>query len=265
MKWVRYQVGDAVHYGIVDDSGIRQVRGTPFGPYEPDGTRHALADVRLLPPVMPQTFYAVGANYLAHAREANELLKRNDSIPKKPDVGYRASSALIAHDEPIVIPADSAGIIQFEGELVAVIGKTAKHVSEADALKYVLGYTIGNDVSERVWQAEDRTIWRAKNTDTFKPMGPWIETEVDLPSLVTRVRLNGKQVSQFNTNNMVFGVARFISEITKYVTMHPGDVLWMGAEAPTLDMRHGDVVEVEVGNIGVLRNSVVSERADARR
>jgi 2-keto-4-pentenoate hydratase/2-oxohepta-3-ene-1,7-dioic acid hydratase in catechol pathway len=261
MKWVRYQIGDAVHYGILEGDAISQVRGTPFGPHEAVGKRHAVADVKLLPPVMPQTFYAVGANYLAHAKEANDMLKRNQAIPKKPDVGYRATSALIAHDDPIVIPKDSAGVIQFEGELVAVIGRSAKHVGEADALDYVLGYTIGNDVSERVWQAEDRTIWRAKNTDTFKPMGPWIETDVDLPSLVTRVRLNGKQVSQFNTNNMVFGVARYISEITRYVTMHPGDMIWMGAEAPTLDMRHGDVVEVDISSIGVLRNPVVWEGA----
>jgi 2-keto-4-pentenoate hydratase/2-oxohepta-3-ene-1,7-dioic acid hydratase in catechol pathway len=260
MKWVRYRLGDVVHYGIVDGNAIRQVRGTPFGDHEPDGTRHALADVKLLPPVMPQTFFAVGANYVAHAKEANELLKRNQEVPKKPDVGYRAVSALIAHDEPVIIPKESAGVIQFEGELVAVIGRTAKHVSEADALKYVLGYTIGNDISERVWQAEDRTVWRSKNTDTFKPMGPWIETEVDLPSLVSCVRLNGKEVSRFNTNNMIFGVARYISEITRFVTMHPGDTIWMGAEAPTLDMRHGDVCEVEISSIGVLRNPVVWER-----
>jgi 2-keto-4-pentenoate hydratase/2-oxohepta-3-ene-1,7-dioic acid hydratase in catechol pathway len=260
MKWLRYKVGDDAYYGILDHAVIRQVRGTPFGGYEPDGKSHALADVKLLPPVMPQTFYAVGANYLGHAAEANEILKQNRAVPKKPDVGYRAVSAIIAHDEPIVIPADSAGVIQFEGELVAVIGKAAKHVSEADALSYVLGYTIGNDVSERAWQAVDRTVWRAKNTDTFKPMGPWIETDVDLPSLVTSVRLNGKQVSQFNTNNMIFGVARYISEITKYITMHPGDVIWMGAEAPTLDMRHGDVVEVEIESIGVLRSPVVQAR-----
>ena len=259
MKWLRYKAHGQVHYGIWEDGGIRQMRGTPFGPNEPDGKKHAPGDVTLLPPVMPQTFYAVGANYVAHAHEANTLLKRNNSVPKKPDVGYRAASALIAHDEPIVIPADSAGVIQFEGELVAVMGRTAKRVPEAEALSYVLGYTIGNDVSERVWQAQDRTIWRSKNSDTFKPMGPWIETEVDLVQLVTRVRLNGKQVSEFNTNNMVFGVARYISEITRYITMHPGDVIWMGAEAPTLDMRHGDVVEVEIGNIGVLRNPVVAE------
>jgi 2-keto-4-pentenoate hydratase/2-oxohepta-3-ene-1,7-dioic acid hydratase in catechol pathway len=259
MKWLRYKAQGQVHYGVWEDGGIRQMQGTPFGPHHPDGIKHTLAEVTLLPPVMPQTFYAVGANYIAHAHEANTLLKRNNSVPKKPDVGYRATSALIAHDEPIVIPADSAGVIQFEGELVAVIGRTARRVPEAQALSYVLGYTIGNDVSERIWQAQDRTIWRSKNSDTFKPMGPWIETDVDLAQLVTRVRLNGKQVSEFKTNNMVFGVARYISEITQYITMHPGDVIWMGAEAPTLDMRHGDVVEVEIGNIGVLRNPVVAE------
>src|SRR5712672_30427 len=171
MKWLRYKAHAEVHYGVLEDGGIRQMRGTPFGPHEPDGKKHALGDVALLPPVMPQTFYAVGANYVAHAHEANTLLKRNNAVPKKPDVGYRATSALIAHDEPIVIPADSAGVIQFEGELVEVIGKRAKRVSEAEALSYVLGYTIGNDVSERVWQAQDRTIWRSKNSDTFKPMG----------------------------------------------------------------------------------------------
>ncbi len=143
MKWVRYQIGDAVHYGILEGDAISQVRGTPFGPLEAVGKRYAVAEVKLLPPVMPQTFYAVGANYLAHAKEANEMLKRNQAIPKKPDVGYRATSALIAHDDPIVIPKDSAGVIQFEGELVAVIGRTARHVGEADALDYVLGYTIG--------------------------------------------------------------------------------------------------------------------------
>src|SRR3954469_5148458 len=260
MKWLRYKAHADVHYGVLEGDRIRQMRGTPFGSHEPDGQKLALGEVTLLPPVMPQTFYAVGANYVAHAHEANTLLKRNNSVPQKPDVGYRAASALVAHNEPIVIPADSAGVIQFEGELVAVIGRTAKRVSEADALSYVLGYTIGNDVSERAWQAQDRTIWRAKNSDTFKPMGPWIETEVDLPSLVSCVRLNGKEVSRFNTNNMIFGVARYISEITRFVTMHPGDMIWMGAEAPTLDMRHGDVCEVEISSIGVLRNPVVWER-----
>jgi 2-keto-4-pentenoate hydratase/2-oxohepta-3-ene-1,7-dioic acid hydratase in catechol pathway len=124
----------------------------------------------------------------------------------------------------------------------------------------VFGYTIGNDVSERTWQASDRTLWRAKNSDTFKPMGPWIETDVSLERLVTRVRLNGAIVSEFPTNDMVFGVARYISEITRFITLFPGDVIWMGAEAPTRDMVAGDHVEIDIDGIGTLSNPIVAEQ-----
>ncbi len=147
-------------------------------------------------------------------------------------------------------------MVQFEGELVAVVGRGGKHLSESEVLDHVLGYTVGNDVSERVWQAEDATMWRAKSADTFCPMGPWIETEVDLERLQTRIRLNGQEVSRFATNGMIFGVARYLSEISRYITLHPGDMIWMGAEAPSLDMRDGDVVEIEIDQIGTLRNPV---------
>ncbi len=155
---------------------------------------------------------------------------------------------------------DSSGKIQYEGELVAVIGKKAKHLSESEALSCILGYTIGNDISERSWQASDRTLWRAKNTDTFKPMGPWIETDVDLAALVTKVRLNGKQVAQFNTNEMVFGVATYISAMTQYLTLYPGDVVWMGTDSPNLDMVAGDTVAIEITGIGTLTNPVIAEQ-----
>jgi 2-keto-4-pentenoate hydratase/2-oxohepta-3-ene-1,7-dioic acid hydratase in catechol pathway len=260
MRWVRYRHSDRIKYGIVnEDRSISEVDGEPFHPSMKIGPKRSFAEVTLLPPVMPGTFYAVGFNYLGHTAEAADFLKSDVKVPKKPDVGYRAASALIAHEEPIVIPANSSGIIQFEGELVAVIGRKAKHVSEAQALDCLLGYTVGNDVSERSWQSADRTIWRAKNSDTFKPMGPWIETDVDLDRLVTTIRLNGEQVSRFPTNRMIFGVARYISEISSAITLHPGDVLWMGSEAPTLDMRHGDVVEIEIDGIGTLRNPVIAE------
>ena len=179
---------------------ISEIDTDPFQPFVQTGRKRSFEQVTLLPPVMPRTFYAVGFNYLGHTAEAADFLKTDVKVPKKPDVGYRATSALIAHDEAIVIPASSSGIIQFEGELVAVIGRKAKHVSEAQALDCVLGYTIGNDVSERSWQSADRTIWRAKNSDTFKPMGPWIETDVDLQRLVTTICLNGNEVSRFPTN-----------------------------------------------------------------
>jgi 2-keto-4-pentenoate hydratase/2-oxohepta-3-ene-1,7-dioic acid hydratase in catechol pathway len=150
--------------------------------------------------------------------------------------------------------------VQYEGELAVVIGKRGKHVSEADALSLVLGYTIGNDVSERIWQASDATLWRAKNADTFKPMGPWIETDVDLPSLVTRVRVNGEQTTEFKTNDMVFGVTTYISTISRYITLQPGDVIWMGTEGSSVNLQHGDLVEIEIDQIGTLRNPVVAAR-----
>jgi 2-keto-4-pentenoate hydratase/2-oxohepta-3-ene-1,7-dioic acid hydratase in catechol pathway len=260
MRWARYKHNDTIRYGIVKGDRIEPVKGSPFSHYERGQESLPLAQVKLLPPVIPGTFYAVGFNYLGHTSEASEFLKKPQKIPTKPDVGYRSVGALTGPGDPVIIPAASPGVIQFEGELVAVIGRTAKHVKECDALDYVLGFTIGNDISERAWQALDRTVWRSKNTDTFKPMGPWIETEVSLPELTTRVTLNDRVVSEFKTNNMLFGVQRYIAEITQFVTMHPGDVLWMGTEAPTLDMRAGDVVAVEIDQIGVLRNPIVAEK-----
>jgi 2-keto-4-pentenoate hydratase/2-oxohepta-3-ene-1,7-dioic acid hydratase in catechol pathway len=265
MKWARFSHEGSISYGIVEGDTIQPVSGTPFAKYQTSGKPLRLDGVTLLPPVVPQTFYAVGFNYVGHTEEAGTFLKKQQKIPQKPDVGYRSVGALIGAGQPVVVPAGSSGVVQFEGELVAVIGKTAKHVRQEDALDYVLGFTIGNDLSERSWQAIDRTVWRAKNTDTFKPMGPWIETEVSLPDLVTKVRLNGQLVSQFKTNGMIFGVERYIAEITQFITMHPGDVLWMGTEAPTLDMRAGDVVEIDINQIGVLRNPITAEVAGAAR
>ena len=261
MRWARYRTGDGVSYGIVSDDGIaiEEVEGSPFDEYAKTGARRSLDDVRLLIPFEPKTFYAAGVNYEEHVREAAALLGREPDIPQKPDIGYRANNALIAHGEPIVKPADSTERFQYEGELVVVIGRQAKHLSEEEALSCVLGYTIGNDVSERTWQAGDRTLWRAKNSDTFKPMGPWIETDVDLDALRTTVRLNGAVVSEFATNNMVFGVATYISAMTRYLTLHPGDMIWMGTDGATQDMKPGDVCAVEISGIGVLTNPIVSE------
>ena len=261
MRWARYQTDDGVSYGIVGDDGsaIEEVDGSPFGEYAKTGNRRSLDDVRLLIPFEPKTFYAAGVNYEEHVREAAALLGREPDIPQKPDIGYRANNALIAHGEPIVKPADSTERFQYEGELVVVIGRQAKHLSEEEALSCVLGYTIGNDVSERTWQAGDRTLWRAKNSDTFKPMGPWLETDVNLDALRTTVRLNSAVVSEFATNNMVFGVATYISAMTRYLTLHPGDMIWMGTDGATQDMKPGDVCAVEISGIGVLTNPIVNE------
>lgn len=260
MRWARYATPHGPRYAIVEDGRLHDVEGTPFGEHARSGTSLALSEARLLPPIAPRNFFAVGFNYIGHTDEASGFLKNTVKVPANPDVGSRFPSALIGHGDEIVVPANSSGVVQFEGELVAVIGKTAKGLSEDEVMSAVFGYTIGNDVSERNWQAGDRTPWRAKNADTFKPMGPWIETEVDLSSLVTRIRLNGEQVSQFDTNNMIFGIARFLSVINQSITLQPGDMIWMGAEAPSLDMRAGDEIEIEINQIGTLRNTVVADR-----
>lgn len=258
MRWVRFARQDGAVYGILEGDIIAEVDGDPFRGYEATGRMLPLAAAKLLVPVVPPTFYCAGLNYAAHIREVAARQGIAADLPDKPDIGYRAVNALIAHNEPVVIPRDATRI-QYEGELVAVIGKRARNLSEADALSCVLGYTIGNDVSERVWQKSDRTLWRAKNSDTFKPMGPWIETEVNLDALQTRVRVNGAESLRFATNDMIFGVARYIAAITRYITLVPGDVIWMGTDGSSPDLKAGDEVEVEITGIGVLRNPFIAE------
>ncbi|HEY0296382.1 MAG TPA: fumarylacetoacetate hydrolase family protein [Bordetella sp.] len=252
MKWIRYTLQDQVSYGLLDDERIIAVRGDPFSGHEKTGQVHRLGDVRIEVPVVPPTFYCVGLNYVKH------IATEGRQIPAKPDVGYRANNALVAHGQDVVMPADSSRI-HYEGELVVVIGKQAKHVSPGDAGSCILGYTIGNDVSERDWQASDRTFWRSKNSDTFKPMGPWIDTEAHIEGMETIVRLNGKESTRFGTNDMLFGIDRFISEMSRYLTLYPGDVLWMGTDGHSPDLQHGDVVDITLTGLGTLSNRFVRE------
>ena len=261
MRWARIDHAGTPSYAIVEGESLIPVRGSPFATWERTATTLKLAEAKLLVPVVPPTFYACGMNYAEHVRAVAAKIGQPPNLPTRPEIGYRANNALIAQGETIVIPADATDKVQYEGELVAVIGKTCKHLTRDNALEAVLGYTIGNDVSERSWQRSDRTMYRSKNTDTFKPMGPWIETSVDLDALRTRVRLNGKQIIEFHTNEMVFGVVDFLVEMTRYITLHPGDVVWMGTEGECADMKHGDLCEVEITGIGTLSNPVVRATA----
>ena len=258
MKWCRFHADDRIGYGIVEDDRVIEVEGDPFGRHARTARSHALSSVRLAVPVVPPTFYCVGLNYREHIVAAAKRRGVDPVFPEKPDIGYRANNALVAHDAAIVKPADASEQFQYEGELVAVIGRQARHVSEAEALDCVFGWTIGNDVSERTWQRSDRTLWRAKNADTFKPMGPWIETDADLDAMKTVVRINGAETDRFATNDMIFGVAAYIAEMTKYLTLYPGDVIWMGTDGSPQNMKPGDSVEIEITGIGVLRNPVVA-------
>jgi len=181
-------------------------------------------------------------------------------VPAQPDIGYRSAAALIGSGEDIVIPADSPGPVEYEGELVAVIGQKARKVAERNALDFVRGYTLGNDVSERSWQKSDRTLWRAKSADTFKPMGPRIVAGLDPQDQVIEVRVNGRTVSSYNTRGMIFSVARYISRMSQYVTLWPDDIIWFGCDGPTEPaLKDGDLVEVVNDRIGALANRVRRE------
>lgn len=259
MRWVRFDDGGKAAFGIVDGDNVKPVTGDPFDGYEETGATVPFADVKLLVPVVPKVFYAAGLNYVEHIKEVAAKNGREPNIPPEADVGYRANNALIAHGENIVIPRDATERVEYEAEVVVVIGKKAKNLTEENALDCVLGYTIGNDMSERTWQGKDRTLWRAKNSDTFKPMGPWIETDAKLEDMETIVRVNGEETIRFATNNMLFSVQTFLARMSKYMELQPGDVVWMGTEGSSPQVKHGDVIDIEITGIGTLTNPVVRE------
>ena len=259
VKWCRMETPEGPSFGLVEGDRIELVEGSPFATFTRSGRFTPLAQARLLVPVVPPTFYAIGPNYHDHVIKMAEAMGRKPVFYDKPRVGYRANSALIAHGDNIVKPADAGEEFQYEAELVAVIGKTARRVSREEAADCIFGWTIGNDVSEREWQVKDPTNIRAKNTDTFKPMGPWIVQGVDPAHMHTQVRLNGVTVHSFPTGAMQFDAAAVISEISRYNTLVPGDVIWLGTDDKPLNMKPGDDLEIEISGIGTLRNKVVGE------
>ena len=256
MKWCRFTANGSTSYGIIEGETVYEVSGTPFGEHSRTGTSHSLGSVQLDVPVIPPTFYAAGINYPEHVTWAAHMRGQEPDLPKRADVGYRAINALVPHGHDIMVPADATEQLQYEGELVVVMGKTCRNVSETDSLDYVLGYTIGNDVSERTWQRNDRTMWRAKNTDTFKPMGPWIVTDLNPDDLHVIIRVNDEVVGEYDVATALFGVRHYISEMSKYLTLVPGDILWMGTEGATENMKDGDVCDIEISEIGTLSNRV---------
>jgi 2-keto-4-pentenoate hydratase/2-oxohepta-3-ene-1,7-dioic acid hydratase in catechol pathway len=233
------------------------VTGDPFTWFEPSFAEpRALDSLRLLPPVMPGTFFCAGLNYRGHAERAAAA---GHAVPARPEIGYRANSALIGPGEPIVRTADYAEPLETEGELVAVIGRAVRHCTRQEARDAVLGWTIGNDVSARAWQRTDRTFWRAKNSDTFKPMGPYLVTGADPLAATTTVRLDGEVKASFRTGDMLFDPFEFIAAMSRYITLSPGDVVWMGTDE-TVAMIPGQLVEVSIDGLGTLANPVIEEK-----
>ncbi|HET9664859.1 MAG TPA: fumarylacetoacetate hydrolase family protein [Burkholderiales bacterium] len=258
MKLGRFGLDGKTFYGIVEGQEVYELDGSPFKEYRRTDRRHRLAALRILVPCMPTNFYCAGLNYAAHIEWANRRTGGNRKPPEKADIGYRSPNALVATGEAIVIPGDSPGPVQFEGELVAVIGRKARHLPESEALSCVLGYTLGNDVSERTWQKQDRTLWRAKNCDTFKPMGPFIVTDLDPMNLTVSIHVNGVRAAQYHTSKMLFSAQHYISQISRYMTLWPGDVVWLGTDDATEpSLKHGDTVDIVQETIGVLSNPVV--------
>ena len=263
-KWCRFQANETngkVVYGRIDGDSVTAIDGEPWGAHTVTATKHPLTAVQLLAPVIPPTFYCVGLNYREHIIASAKRRGIEPKFPQRPDVNYRANNALTAHGEPIVKPKDAGDIFQYEGELVVVIGKQRRHISKDKALEHVFGWSIGNDVSERTWQRSDRTGWRAKNSDSFNPMGPWIvsRADCDYRGMTTVVRLNGEEVDRFQTGAMIHDVETYIEAISKYCTLYPGDVIWMGTDGAPRNMKPGDVCEIDIQGIGTLRNPIIAE------
>jgi 2-keto-4-pentenoate hydratase/2-oxohepta-3-ene-1,7-dioic acid hydratase in catechol pathway len=256
MIWCRFEDAGGPAYGLVEDEWVIPVTGLPFGSYEKSSRRLPAAGLRLLPPVTPSTFFCAGLNYRGHAERA---AYGGHQVPARPEVGYRANSALTGHLSPIVRPADCDEPLVAEGELVAVIGKPVRHATPAEAKDAVFGWTIGNDVSARGWQRSDRTFWRCKNSDTFKPMGPYIVTDADPLAATTSVRVDGAVKASFATGDMLFGPYAYISAISRYITLSPGGVLGLGTDE-TATVVPGQVVEITIDGIGTLTNPVVEEK-----
>ena len=260
MNWCRVLADGEPRYGRVDGDEVVLVDGAPWHAPRESGATVPLARTALLPPTVPSTFFAVGLNYRSHIEHALARGYKAAAFPERPEVGYRANNALVGHEADIVRPADYEGRLEAEPEVVAVIGKAVRRVSRDEAQDAVFGWTIGNDVSARAWQDSDRTFWRSKNADTFKPMGPWIVEELDLAAAITTVALNGEEAASFATADMIFDPFDYIAEISRYITMAPGDVLWMGADG-SVEMQAGDRVEISITGIGTLRNRVVAEHS----
>jgi 2-keto-4-pentenoate hydratase/2-oxohepta-3-ene-1,7-dioic acid hydratase in catechol pathway len=251
VKYVRYTAGSTTSYGILDGETIRELRGDLFASPQPTGRTVRLADAKLLAPCVPSKVIAVGLNYRSHLGTQQPAAY--------PGLFAKYPTSIIANGENIVLPPDAQNV-HYEGELVVVIGRQAKNVSEADAPNYIFGVTAGNDVSERNWQQADLQWFRAKAADTFGPLGPVIVTGLNYNDLMLRTRLNGQEVQAQLTSDLIFNVSNIVSYLSKYITLMPGDVIYTGTPGTTRAMKAGDVVEVEIEGIGVLRNPVVQGR-----
>ena len=248
MKFVRYQSNGNVSYGTLSGDTINEIDGDPITGYSETGNTVALGDVELLAPVTPGKVLAVGLNYRSHLGGAPE--------PANPEIFIKTPTCLNDPEGNIVLPAGDDNV-HAEGELVVVIKNCTKGATPEEAAANILGVTCGNDVSARTWQSNDMQWWRAKASDTFGPVGPAIVTGLNYNALQLETRINGEVVQSQTTADLIFPVEAVVSFVSQAMTLEPGDVIFTGTPGTTSALRAGDVVEVELEGIGVLKNSVV--------
>ena len=237
-------------YGLLDDQEIREIEGVPWEHGTEGHRRWALKDVRLLAPCEPGKVLCIGRNYAAHAAEMG------NPMPKEPMLFMKPSSSIIGPEETIVLPTYS-NRVEHEGELAVVIGKKCTHLSDAaDPLEYVFGYTCLNDVTARDLQKADIQFTRAKGFDTFCPIGPYIETQLDPANVLVERRVNGQLRQSGNTSLMAYPIAFLVRWISRMMTLFPGDLIASGTPAGVGPLVSGDLVEVSAAGVGILRNSV---------
>jgi 2-keto-4-pentenoate hydratase/2-oxohepta-3-ene-1,7-dioic acid hydratase in catechol pathway len=258
MKLCRFihQTLSEPRYGIIEEDFVRPlIDADAFGSRpRAHSNRIPLNEVTVLAPVTPSKIVCVGRNYLEHAAELG------NPMPSEPLLFLKAPSAIIANDEAIQLPPESVQV-EHEGELGVVIGRAASSLSdEQDPLAYVLGYTCVNDVTARDLQRKDVQFTRAKSFDTFCPVGPLIVTDINPEDVAVSTRVNGEIKQSARTSKMAFSVAYLLRYISRAMTLLPGDLIATGTPAGVSSLRDGDIVEVEIEGIGILRNPVIKNQ-----
>ena len=255
-KIARYRIANEIHYGLMEEGkGFMRLSGSPFDSLATSGIVDSLEHARLLCPLDKPRVFGVGFNYAAHAKETGQALPTRAATFMKPD------SAAIGPDEAIIYPVEGQRV-DFECELAVIIGRGGRRIAREDVDQHIFGFTCANDVSERPIQFDEMAagcLLIGKGFDTFCPLGPVIATGLNHRQLAIATRLNGEVKQSSNTADLVFDVAHLVSYISQAITLRPGDVIITGTPEGIGPMRPGDVVEVEIEGIGVLRNPVVAE------
>lgn len=250
MKIIRYQHKGQVQFGWLNESEIGLIEGDIFSEYRRLESELSVDRVKLLTPVTPGKIICVARNYEEHARE------HQVEVPEYPMIFLKPPSAVVSDGEAIRIPPQS-NQVEHEAELAVVMRRSAKWIDPEAVKSYILGYTIANDVSARDLQYKDGQWTRAKGFDTFCPLGPWIETELDPSDLMISCRVNGELRQMSSTKEMIFPVSQLVSYISSIMTLEPGDVVLTGTPAGVDKLEKGDTVEISIEGIGVLTNPVV--------